>query len=200
MLTRRVAVALATAMALFALTNQCAGAADTAEQPKVENSDNTASLAEPTKLTGQGMSFTIRPPKDYKMLTLPGSRGTMFLWHGPIRADGSSATLGVSPIVPPESSTKLTADEYVTGFLDTRSNKYVSNPEVKEVEINGRKFKCASFQKIKDDGKQYDGFVAATETRAGVVTVMSMDLTGHNDSLDAAWSSFRTITSIEPEK
>jgi hypothetical protein len=156
-----------------------------------------ANLAAATNLSWQGMSFTVQPPKGFDLSVEQGpGGGANFFWHGKKRDDGSTPLFMVLPVVRPNDNPDITPVSFIETWFVSGKEKAESMDKTapEEIQVNGRPFKFVTYRRV-DGGRQFNGFIAATESSAGIFAVSGQDIAGQKATLDNCWASFKTFSS-----
>lgn len=157
-------------------------------------------LADLQQCDAKIMSFSIRPPKDYILETEKGPDGIVqFFWHGKPRTDGSAGVFTITTVPKTQTGETLSADGFLSSFFKTGAERAdaMDHSEPKDINVKGRKFKFATFRRIKN-GNQYNGFVVVTESQKAILSIASQDVAGQDASVDAGWASVQSFNSDAP--
>lgn len=100
------------------------------------------------------------------------------------------------PVVRGKADAGLTATQFIDAWFESGKKKAdaMDKTPAEEVTVSGRKFTCVNYRRV-SDGKQFNGFIAATGAKKGIFAVTAQDVAGQNDSLNACWASLKTFNS-----
>jgi hypothetical protein len=108
-------------------------------------------LGAQTKLSWQGMAFSIQPPKDFDLSVEPGpGGGANFFWHGKKRVDGTTPILTVLPVVRSNDDAKLTTDNFIANWFESGRKKAdaMDKTPTSDLKVKGRTFRCANYRRV----------------------------------------------------
>ena len=152
------------------------------------------SLGPPKEFTCEGLTFALSVPKSFGLVATPSEDSPVFGWNPDKRPDGSAPLIIVMAL--PKTPDVDSPDKFIENWYKSTNLSGASTKKTPtdSMTINGRPFRYVKYKRVAN-GHSYDGFMAVTQTKNGLMAMSGQDVAGQKATFDACWASLMSFKS-----